>query len=89
MGYFFFTQSIASNTNANILIVPGRGLFRDFMPALAACKCYEDPIKMKALSSRKHFPEYTYKSTAVLVAMETRVLIQSVPNAYAAFQLPQ
>ena len=43
--------------------------------------------KIKSLSSGQHFPHY--KSMGISVAVETKVLIQSVPEPYAFFLPPK
>ena len=51
-----FRHSRASNSEVNGPIRPELELVWDFMPVLVTSKFDEDPIKMKMLTWRQHFP---------------------------------
>ena len=74
----FFRRSRAPNSVG--LIWPKFKFIQDFMPALVICKFG----KKKLINNNRDKVE-----TSLSVAMETRVLIQSVPKPYAAFPPPQ
>ena len=86
MGNFLDAQ--AANSVVSGLIWPKFELVRNFMHVLLTCK-YKKVSDQK--QSRKDgdvvFP--IISQWALSVAMETRVLIQSVPKPYAAFPPPQ
>ena len=62
-------------------------LVRDFMHVLVTCKHKKDRIKNNREKVDIFFPILSQRGLSV--AMETTVLIQSAPKAYAAFPPPQ
>ena len=82
----FFRRSRAPNSVGSGPIWPKFELIRDFMPVLITCKFEKNLIKNNREKVDIVFP--IIRQWALSVAMETRVLIQSVPKSYATFPPP-
>ena len=86
----FFRRSRAANSVVSGPIWPKFELVRDFMHVLVTCKyriVKESDQKQPRKGGDIVFP--IISQWGLSVAMETRVLIQSTPSAYAAFPRPQ
>ena len=84
----FFRRSVTSNSIRNGPIWPKFELFEILCMSLLHLSLTKIGSKLKALVWRHHCPHYKSVS-CISVAMETTVLIGSVPNAYVAFPASQ